>query len=374
MSEFNGAKRLLGDQREHYEQFIKAAIDYSNIKAKAWTMKPFGNFADYCDHMYRALDAIQVMNLPSGSRVLEIGSGPGWVTEILMASYYYVDAIEPSERFIECAKQRIKSFSNHLNARIDENVNIKCSTIEDFDVPAEMYDAVLFFDVLHHVVDEEKALYKSFRALKKGGIICIHEGAWNPMDESIRAILEKEVRDYGALENPFTTEYLDYILHNSGFRYIKRYYSIGKPLSFASVSGPHRFVREEDMNFVVAQKPYGFLTTRDEDAIINGTLEVINREFDDGLLRVDVLLKNTGESIWLANHMMGVGYITVALFNKHTRKEMGRKNISRNIYPKEEEIMQLDYIIEPSTFSISDWCLDLVNEQVSWFGLDVSLT
>ena len=378
MSDFIGIKRFIGDQREYYDKYIEAANEYPNITPKNKRVKPFFTPIEYCRHMYNILDVISIMDLPYKSRILEIGSGPGWITEILMAVGYIVDSIEPSETFIEEARQRVKSFSKHIGYvnpdELDKNITIKRGTAEELDVPAELYDAVLFFDVLHHVVNEEKALVNCFDALRKGGIICIHEYAWNPTNQELGAKLEQEMRLYGALENPFTTEYLDYLLQHSGFCNIERYYGINKPLSFASSYDHQQLARKEDLNFVVARKPWDYLTTRDGGAFTSGTLEVIKWDIVNCYLEVDVLLKNTGDSVWLVDHLLEMGYVTVALFNKCDRSEMDRRIISREMHPNDEETLHLEYYInDPSTFCASDWCFDLVNEQVHWFGLGVPL-
>ena len=50
--------------------------------------------------MFDLLNILQAMSLPAGGRILEIGSGPGWVTEVLLMLGFTVEALEPSADLI----------------------------------------------------------------------------------------------------------------------------------------------------------------------------------------------------------------------------------------------------------------------------------
>ena len=56
---------------------------------------------------------VEALKLPSGSRILEIGSGPGTLTSLLLEKGYKVDAIEPDHRFYE---ELIGKFSQFLDS------------------------------------------------------------------------------------------------------------------------------------------------------------------------------------------------------------------------------------------------------------------
>ena len=71
--------------------------------------KPFDDQptnASYYYHMFDILSLLQAMQIPYRGKILEVGSGPGWLTEILMSLGFEVDAIEPSEDFIRVAQER----------------------------------------------------------------------------------------------------------------------------------------------------------------------------------------------------------------------------------------------------------------------------
>jgi hypothetical protein len=242
--------------------------------------------------------------------------------------------------------------------------------MEEFNTSEEKYDAVLFFDVLHHVVDENMALANCFKVLKKGGLICIHEGAWNPGNMIFEKTIELEMQTYGTLENPFTIEYLDFCLKSHGFKYLERYNTIHKISSLPLTSS---LQENKDNNFVLARKPWENLTTIDEGAITSGSIEIVDYKVINSLLNINICIKNTGKSVWLVNPNSEKGWVTIALLNKNNRIELGRRILNKIMCPNDEVFMQIDYFIDPSDFLASDLCLDLVNENLAWFGLNVLL-
>ena len=56
---------------------------------------------------------VEALKLPSGSRILEIGPGPGTLTSILLEKGYIVEAIEPDHRFYE---ELLGKLSQYLDA------------------------------------------------------------------------------------------------------------------------------------------------------------------------------------------------------------------------------------------------------------------
>jgi protein-L-isoaspartate O-methyltransferase len=75
--------------------------------------KPFdsrpGNEQFYLQ-LYAVMNVLRAMDVPNGGRILEVGSGPGWVTELLMLLGYAVDGIEPCA---DLAKSRTNVSSTH---------------------------------------------------------------------------------------------------------------------------------------------------------------------------------------------------------------------------------------------------------------------
>jgi SAM-dependent methyltransferase len=98
--------------------------------------------------------------------------------------------------------------------------------MEENGLPDASFDAVLFHEALHHVVDERLTLSETLRVLKPGGVLGVCEWAWSPGDADLESKLEEEMREFGTLESPFTREYLDHVLDATGFVDIRRYHAV----------------------------------------------------------------------------------------------------------------------------------------------------
>jgi ubiquinone/menaquinone biosynthesis C-methylase UbiE len=107
--------------------------------------------------------ALQRGGLGAGSRVVEVGSGTGKLTELLVARGLVVDAVEPGENMIEAARRRIGDM---------EAVRFHVGRFEDVDLPLESYDA-LFSATAFHWVDPQVGWAKAASLLKAGGLLAL---------------------------------------------------------------------------------------------------------------------------------------------------------------------------------------------------------
>ena len=94
--------------------------------------------------------------------VIEIGSGAGRFTEILLSSGAYVVSIEMSDAI----------YSNHINNKSDKIIFIK-SSLYDLDFLNNMFDYVLCYGVAQHTPDLIKTYKSCCNFAKQGGKISI---------------------------------------------------------------------------------------------------------------------------------------------------------------------------------------------------------
>ncbi len=96
-------------------------------------------------------------------KVLEFGCGTG-STAIAHAPYVkHVQAIDISSKMIEIAQGK-------TGAENIENVTFKRSTVDEFSVPDQTFDAVLGLSILHLLDNKEEVIAKVHTMLKPGGI------------------------------------------------------------------------------------------------------------------------------------------------------------------------------------------------------------
>jgi SAM-dependent methyltransferase len=97
-----------------------------------------------------------------------MGCGGGWTSIFLAKHGYDVTGQDISEDMIELAREN----------QVLQNVGANLAFVSaDYEATAfdGMFDAVLFFDCLHHAVDERAAIAGAYRALKPGGMLITHE-------------------------------------------------------------------------------------------------------------------------------------------------------------------------------------------------------
>lgn len=374
-------RRYLSGQADRYDQFLKAAADYAQhfeAKDHDWCYgKPFdrepGN-PYFLTAMPTLCGALQVMNLHLGATILEVGSGPGWLTEMLVALGYKVVALDPAAAMHTLSRRRLELAAKHWRLPLPLPVTYLAEPLEECSLPDESADAVLFYESLHHIVDEKKGLAQAYRILKPGGIFTVvGEGAWAPGWAGLEAAIEQEMAEYGTLENPFTHEYLDHLLAATGFRDQVRYHGV---CGFFPVGQGGRAIAEvaqspaTSTNCLTAQKPYAVPTTADPSAKVNAALTVQSAKLSalGRLARVQFTVTNTGPSVLLSRRQgQSAGYVTISLCRRNGEMvEAGRVPLPRTLAPGESTAVVCSMAI-PAGLPLDGWTLDLLNEGYFWF-------
>jgi SAM-dependent methyltransferase len=381
-------QRYLLGSPERMEAYLQTAREYVSRHSAAgrdWLYrKPFDPGAGhpaFFDDMYGVMNLLRAMAITPKGRVLEVGSGPGWVTEILLALGYEVDAVEPSEEMIAIARVRVEHARRHFRLGDTPRADFHSQPLETCALPDESFDAVFFHAALHHVVDEDQGLAQCFRLLRPGGVLGVSEAAWVPGDRHLEAKLDEEMRQFGTLESPYTVEYLDFLLHRHGFVDIRRYFAINglfpatmgrRQIAEAATSHPW------DGNNLTARKPSPYAaTTLDADARTEAKIEILESALDraTGTVRIKARLTNRGETVWLAESPRS-GWVSIALRrgdpgSPELVEGESRHRLPRTLPPGEALIVDLVFRI-PADTCADAWHLDLVNEGIFWFSSGVT--
>ena len=378
-------KRFLSDNPVEYKKAIQAAETYvSKIDAAgilALYTKPFQNSpgnVEYYRLMYELLNILKIMNLPHQGRILEIGSGPGWITEILLLLGFTVDALEPSEELINIARDRCSALSAHHRQDLVSRVRFYQSTIEEIEFDEDSFHGILCYDVLHHLVDEEKALRKAFRFLKPGGCLGIVEGSWRPDNKALEKALIEEMEEFGTLENPFSREYLDYLLDKFAFVGVARYVPVNGFFSEDQLSDSleaYSTATIQDSNNLTALKPmirqqypecyqFSFPTSANITLISGG----ITR--DTRVADMYIRVQNTGKTIWQSEPTR-LGHVVFALRRRSSGQEASHYSsgelLTRTVLPG--GTVELSVVLQlPDDAPLDGWELDLLSEGEFWFS------
>ncbi len=383
MDGFTGKKRYLSGKAQEKEALLGAAQDYvGNLgDGRAWLYrKPFDSSPhnrEFFDDLYPVLGLIQAMRVRPGGRVLDVGCGPGWTAEILAGLGYDVDGLEPAADMIAIAEERLAGFFRNHRIEPRPAVRFHCASLEDLDLEDGAFDGILCRASLHHVIDEEAGLAQCFRLLKPGGVLGVSEGAWIPGLRAAEAELDEEMRRFGTLENPFTTEYLDHLLARQGFKDIERYHGVFGLVPARQGDTPVRTFAAapaEFHNTLTARKPLQLPDTSGTEARTAAEIKVKGATFDPASrqLHVSASIGNTGETVWLSRPGQP-GHVTITLRrglpgSPEFLETGSRFPVPKDVWPGERLDLYIPFFLPDGADASSAWFLDLVSEQVFWFS------
>jgi SAM-dependent methyltransferase len=166
------------------QKLKQGEIDYmKNIGdegAQAAFDKPFSHFT--CSKNLVDLGIIMALLPPPPARLLDLGCGTGWTSAFFARRGYRVTGQDIAPDMIQYAERN--------RARYEAaNLDFVLSDYESLNF-SEPFDCAVFYDSLHHAVDERAALQSVFRALRPGGVLITHEpgSGHSKSPDSIRAM------------------------------------------------------------------------------------------------------------------------------------------------------------------------------------------
>src|SRR5438034_4619718 len=150
---------------------------------------------------------VDELGLGLRAQVLDVGCGPGWMSEFLARCGYWVTGIDISEDMVEIAWLRVSRIPEHVGDGIEPLAEFDAMPVREMPW-IDRFDAAVLYDTMHHFDDELETLRVILRNLVPGGTIYIREGARPaPGSDSEQALLD-EMRAWSTLESPFDPRYL----------------------------------------------------------------------------------------------------------------------------------------------------------------------
>jgi SAM-dependent methyltransferase len=344
--------------------------------AELWLhRKPFFAPPNYelerCLHTFAHL--VTRLNLGLRSQVLDVGCGPGWLSELLAQCGYWVTGVDISEDMVRIAEQRVAAIPRPLGEGIEEPV------AEFFAMPvrelpwSDRFDAAVLYDTLHHFDDEVETLRVINRTLVPGGRIYIEEGVRPPPGSEAERTLLAEMEEYGTLESPFDPEYLVEVLEAAEFEDVTRFARFDELLEIGAerdaVALLHQRMRYPDLNTIVATKP---LERSAEEGAFRARIEYDGHWEDRGAdVVMWVTVTNEGRSYWPApaRFPYPAGAVMVGPHverGRSNRVELPRVPLPHAVSPGEAVtvgiVLPKDAIAEGEQVRV-----DLVREGIAWF-------
>ncbi len=176
---------------------------------------------------------------PPPARLLDLGVGTGWTSVLFARKGYEVVGQDIAPAMIELAQQNKQAAA--LN-----NVNFIVNDYETLDMP-EQFDCAVFYDSLHHAVDEQAALRAVCKALRPGGIcITVEPGKGHHLSQETQHAVER----YGVTEKEMPAYKIVQLGKQTGFnraQIFQRYSNCSLLLDSTPVSFKdriHRFLAD----------------------------------------------------------------------------------------------------------------------------------
>ncbi|MBY8992732.1 MAG: class I SAM-dependent methyltransferase [Candidatus Lokiarchaeota archaeon] len=116
---------------------------------------------------------VQKLKLEKTAKILDIGTGTGWMAIYLALNKYRVITGEPESDESEYAKQ--DWLESARKVKVDHMITYTPFNAEDMPFEDSSFDAIFILGTLHHVDDKEAALKECNRILRLNGIVCVFE-------------------------------------------------------------------------------------------------------------------------------------------------------------------------------------------------------
>jgi 2-polyprenyl-3-methyl-5-hydroxy-6-metoxy-1,4-benzoquinol methylase len=173
------------------------------------------------DYLMAYGQIIREMNLPRGAHVLEMGSGYGPLTYQLASMGYRVTCTDISENLLDYVRTRCAGLPG-----IVDTIRCDMNTFAN----AGVYDAVVFFESFHHVLDHAGLLERIAANLDSRGILVFAGEPIVPDDSPIvpypwglrmDGLSLWAIRRQGWLELGFRVSYFADLLRRTGWIYTR---------------------------------------------------------------------------------------------------------------------------------------------------------
>jgi SAM-dependent methyltransferase len=318
---------------------------------------------------------VEQLGLGLGARILDVGCGPGWLSEFLVRCGYQVTGIDISEDMVAIARERVDAIELPIGENVEPRAEFHAMPVQDMPW-TDRFDAAILFDAMHHFDDERATLEVIRRTLVPGGRIFIREGAKPATGSEGERQLIEEMEVYGTLEAPFDPAYLEQVVAAAGFTSVQRYVELDMLVGVGAVRHMAELLGEQvafrlgrklpEWNILTAAKPLG-----DETGFaVELEADEPWRSTEHGrALGLPLRIRNTGRS-YLTGGPFAHGVVAIGPYLPQpdgSRRELPRLHLPRAVGPGEE--LQVDITVPHHLAAGSDEiAVDLVREGIAWFG------
>jgi SAM-dependent methyltransferase len=319
---------------------------------------------------------VDQLGLGVRAQVLDVGCGPGWMSEFLARCGYWVTGVDVSDDMIRVARERIAAIEGPIGQGIEALAEFHAMPVRDLPW-RDRFDAAILYDAMHHFDDELETLRVIRRALVPGGRVFIHEGVRPAEGSEGERELIAEMEEYGTLESPFDPEYLIAVLGKAGFTQVTRFAAVDELLDVSDRARELQRVEvrieNPPMNTVIAMNPVPAESSSDGRDFV-ARIEPAgswHRTQTGDELAIAITVTNVGRSFWPAGTSPSfvTGTVTLGPYVRHCGQhiELPRIPVPRSLSPGESVCAEVRIPVR-SVEGVREVGIDLVREGIAWFA------
>ena len=362
------------DYREGHRRYVerKGAGGERWLRTKPFSAPPGHELLECLRTFSHAVDRL---GLDLRAQVLDVGCGPGWLSEFLARCGYWVTGIDVSEDMVEIARERLAKLREPVGEGMEALAEFHALPVLELPWTGR-FDAAILYDAMHHFDDEVETLRVIRRSLVPGGRIFVHEGIRpEPGSEGERELIA-EMEEFGTLESPFDSEYLVEVLGEAGFEQVARFAAVDELLDVSERGRELERLKARlahpPTNTVIAVNPApgmdaeggsGFLARIEAGEPWQAT--------GAGDLALSVTVTNVGRRYWpgATGAPLPYGAVTIGPYvsSDGDRRELPRFALSRSLSPGESIGAEVR-IPADRVENASEVAIDLVREGIAWFA------
>lgn len=146
-------------------------------------------------------------HFPKRGKLLEVGSGFGYLLDYFRQDGWEVTGVEPNEGLNRYARKTL-------------GLTVIPKILPEANLPEASFDAVLMMHVIEHVPDPQATLGDIFKVLRPGGMLVMETPCYDSMMFKLLGRRERSVSCDGHIYF-FTTKTLQQIAGKAGFRVVR---------------------------------------------------------------------------------------------------------------------------------------------------------
>jgi len=349
------------------------------LRTKPFSAPPNEELAR-CLHTFAHV--VELLGLGLRAQVLDVGCGPGWLSEFLARCGYWVTGVDISQDMVEIARGRVAAIPGEVGDGLEPLAEFHALPVREMPWTGR-FDAAVLYDTMHHFDDELETLRVIRRTLVPGGQLYIHEGIKPPSGSEAERNLLAEMERFGTLESPFEPEYLVEVVARAGFVDARRLVEVdelveAQPRGLVDRLVPDRLraralgqaALKPEFNIVHALNPIP--ADAAADAEFGASLETAGAWQQAGSeSALPLHVANTGRAFWPAgrSYPFPAGSVTVApyvLDDEGRRLELARATLPRSLAGGETAVVELR--LRAESVPGGTLAVDVVREGLFWFS------